>query len=294
MKKILAAILLSSAILLCGCDTIGDAVNQLVDSASSKMTEEEMYSELAHLIGYPDGMTNTELDGSFTFVAMVVDKGEELSFEDKNYTGFFYFAYISREWDSGFYLETTGIDLSLNIGDIVKVTGELDGTIYWMQDNDRVEVVNIKASAVQPYTPETIEINDSSSVTLSNGNTMEFVGAHATEDVLGEAVVVYFKFTNNGESDVAPNLQDFIIEYDGDDAYATILSLDEVDSAALSLGIGLPNKTFAGKSQLYYVAYSGEEDVDSEVVCFSLYDDEFRCTYDYDVPIAASLADMQG
>ena len=294
MKKILAIVLLVSAILLCGCSTVGDFVNQLADSSSPKMTVEDMYSELDRLIGYTAGMERTDLNGSFTFIAMVADSGEEMFFEDEDYTGFFYFAYISRNWDDGFYLETTGLDTDLESGDIIKVTGELDGTIYWTEDNDKVEVVSVKASAVEPYTPEELVTSNSPSFTLSNGDTIEFIGAHATEDIIGEAVVVYFKFTNNGESAAAPNLRDFIVDYDGSEASMTILGLDEVDSSALSMGIGLTDKTYAGKSQLYYIAYSGKKDIDSDFICFSRYDDEFRCTYDYDIPVAASLAELKG
>ena len=293
MKKI-AVLLILSMFLLCGCSAVNDIVNQISNSVDPKMTEEELYSELNRLIGYTNGLDRTDITGEFTFVAMILDEGEELFFEDEDYTGFFHGAIISRNWDNAFYIETTGLDVPLKDGDIAKITGVLDGTIYWTEDNKQEEVLAIKASAVEVYEPAEIEQDNSSTVTLSNGNTIEFLGAHLTEDTFGEAVVVYFKYANKGSTDSAPSLRDFYVSYDEDEASSTIFGLDEVDSSALSLGVGITDKTYAGKSQLYYIAYSGDENIDSDYICFSIYDDEFRCTYDYDVPVFASLAELKG
>ena len=293
MKKI-AVLLLVSMVWLCGCSAVNDVVNQVADSVTAKMSDEDMYSELSRLIGYPDGLSRTDLDGKFTFIAMVMDEGEEIFFEDENYTGYFYAAYISRNWDDFFYLETTDLEVEFVSGDIVKVTGVLDGSIYWTEDNKQVEVISIKASAIEAYTPAEIEQSNESSITMPDGNTIEFVGAHATEDSFGRAIAVYFKYTNNGSTDSAPTLRDFYVEYGGEEASSTIFGLDEVDSSALELGVGITDKTFAGKSQLYYIAYEGEAQDDDNAICFSQYDDEFRCTYDYDLVVADSLAALKG
>ena len=294
MKKI-TALLLALTLLLAGCSSVSDAVSGIANAVDPKMPEEDMYRELSSLIGYTKGLANTNLTGEFTFVAMIYDEGEEITFDEDDYTGYYYTAGISRNWDDDFLLDTIDVDIALEYGDIVKVTGKTDGTIYWTEDNDRVEVLAIKASAVEIYEPEEIEEINEPMMTLKNGNTIEFVGAHMTEDSFGEAIVVYFKYTNNGEKESAPSLSDFYIDYNGEEASSTIFSLDEVDASALSMGPGITTKTYGGKSQLYYIAYTGDADAaDDEPIYFSLYDDEFRRTYDWGIEIAPSLEALKG
>jgi len=294
MKKIVV-LLLALVLVLGGCSSVGDAVNGIVNAVDPKMPEDEMYRKLSSLIGYTDGLKNTDLTGEFTFVAMIYSEGEEVTFKDEDYTGYYYTAGISRNWNDDFLLDTVGIDIELEVGDIVKVTGRTDGTIYWTEDNKRIDMLAIKASAVEIYEPEEIEEVVEPVATLKNGNAIEFVGAHMTEDSFGEAIVVYFKFINNSDQEAAPSLSDFYIEYNGEKASSTIFSLDEVDASALSMGPGITPKTYAGKSQLYYIAYSGDASAaEDEPIYFSLYDDEFRRSYDWGMEIAPSLDALKG
>ena len=295
MKK-LAVLLITITLIfaLCGCDTVTGLIDQAVDTVSPTMPQDKVYENLDRLIGYTDGLKNTDLTGSFTFVCMLFDEGEEIYFEDEDYTGFYYSAGISRNWDDFFLLDTIGLEGSFKNGDIVQVTGETDGTIYWTEDNNRVEVLCVKATAIEAYEPEDIAEKTGSSITLSDGNEIKFLGAHATEDSFGEAIVVYFEFKNNGSAEAAPSLSDFYIEYNGDEASKTIFSLDEVDSNALGMTIGIVDKTYAGKSQIYYLAYTGDAEAsDEEPIYFELYDDEFRCTYSCGISIAESLEAMK-
>ena len=294
MKK-LAVLLVLMIFVLCGCDAVTGLIEQAVETVNPTMPQEKVYENLDRLIGYTKGLENTDLTGSFTFVCMVYDEGEEIYFEDEDYKGHYYAAGISRNWDDYFMLDTIGLDGSFKPGDIVKVTGETDGTIYWTEDNNRVEVLCVKASAIEAYEPEDISEKTGATITLDDGNEIEFVGAHLTEDSFGDAIVVYFSFKNNGSKEAAPNLSAFYIEYDGSEAEKTIFSLDEVDSNALGMSIGIVDKTYAGKSQVYYLAYSAEDGVaEGEPIYFELYDDEFRCTYSHGVSIDESLAAMKG
>ena len=292
MKK-LTALLLAIAIVFsfCGCSLLSNITSTLVDDV--KLSEADMYSELDRIIGYTDALERTELTGEFTFCAMIYDEGEEVTFEEEDYTGFYYSAGISRNWDDYFLLDTMGLDTDFKDGDIVKVTGSTDGTIYWTEENDRVEVLSIKATAVEKYTPEDVEPTSDAKITLEDGNIIEFVGAHATKDTFGKAAVVYFNFTNNGSDEDSPSLSEFYVNHADEEASITIMSLDELDASALRMGAGITEDTYAGKTQLYCVAYKIYDSVSTdEPIYYSLYDDEFRCTYDLAVPIAASLAEM--
>ena len=298
MKKLTILLLvLTLALALCGCnatDVVNNIVNRVDDAITPKMSQEEVYENLDRLIGYTDGLENTDLTGSFEFVAIIYDEGKEIHFDDEDYTGYYYSAGISRNWNDYFMLDTMGLEGTFQDGDIVKVTGTTDGTIYWTEDNNRVEVLCVKASAIEAYAPEEIEMESSDTIILDDGNAITFLGAHATENSFGEAIVVYFEFKNNDDKEAAPSLREFYVEYNGEEASSTIFGLDEVDSSALKLGVGPIDKTYAGKSQVYYVAYTGDHNAaNDEPIYFSLYDDEFRCTYDLPIDIAPSLADLQ-
>ena len=293
MKKVLALVLVF-VLLLSGC-SVFDNIKDIAGGTDKKLSDEEMYSKLNSLIGYTNGLKNSDLTGEFTFVAMIFDEGEELYFEDDDYTGFYYSAGISRNWDDYFMLDTKGLDTNFKDGDIVKITGSTNGTVYWTEDNERVEVLDIKAKAVVPYTPAEIETSHDAKVTLKDGNIIEFVGAHTTKDSFNEVVAVYFNFTNKGSKEAAPSLRDFYIEYAEEEASSSSFSLDELDASALRISAGSPDKTYAGKTQLYCIAYTGDKEAArDEPIYFMLYDDEFRCTHEIALPISASLAEMKG
>ena len=295
MKRI-AAIILAMMLLLSGCDDLKEAVQGFSNEISgvTNMTEEEIYKEIDRLMGYPDGMGTTDLVGEFTFVAVITSDVEELEFEDEE-PGMYCSAEISREYDDYFLLDVTGVETQPTAGDIVKITGIINGSIYWTEDNKMVEVLSIRATALELYEPTAVEVAGGATIEI-DGNTIEFLGAHKTTDSFGEAIVVYFKFTNNSEKDATPTFTDFYIEYNGHEADSTIFSLAEVEGSALSLwGAGITPATYPGKTLTYYVAFEGDETAAvDEPIYFSRYNDEFQMTYDYGMYIAASLAELTG
>jgi len=295
MKKI-AVVVLIMMLVFSGCseitdtlkETVGDLGNTISEAVDTSISEEEMYSELNRLIKNTDA--STKLTGDFTFVAILYDEAEEIEFEEEDEApGMYHSAGISRNWDDYFLLDVTNIDGDFHSGDIVKITGQTDGTIYWTEDNKQIEVLAIKASKMEKYEPEEVEEVVSFEIDI-DGNTIEFIGAHKTKDTFGEAIVVYFNFKNNGSNDATPNFSDFYVEYGGEETDRTIFSIDEVDGSALEMKSGITTKTYAGKTQTYYIVYKGNAEVDAdEPIYFSLYDDEFRRTYDCGLEIAESL-----
>lgn len=284
MKKIVPLILLL-CLLLCGCGQIGD----ILGNASGAGSEEDVYSELDRLLASPD--SSSTLTSQFTFVAMLLDEAEPMEFPDEGESGVYHMACISRNIDDVFYLEVGDIDGTFHSGDIVKVTGELNGFIYWTEDNSQIEVLDIKASKVEAYTPEELEVDSSPTVSVDGGK-IEFLGSHRAKDSFGDVVVVYFNYVNNSDQDMAPNFDNFYVEYAGQEISTSTFPISEVDSSALNATMGF-EKTYAGKTQMYYRVYSVEaiENPD-EPVYFSMFDDEFRMTYDIGLTVHDSLDDL--
>lgn len=282
MKKFFVLILVL-AMLATGCTPFdGESIGGLFGGASANLSEEEIYSELDYLIGNPKSTGSSELDGQFTFIAYLIDDAEPITFSEHD-EGMYHAACISRRYEDYFFLEVGDIETTFSAGDIVKITGELNGTIYWTEDNAQVDVLDIKASSMESYEPPDITANHSSTIAV-DGNGIEFLGAHWTRDSFNDVIVVYFTFTNNGSIDAAPSFSDFYIEYNDEDLSKSMFSLDDVDPSALNaMPVGLTDKTYAGKTQLYYIPLKVTERMDDPgtAVYFTLYDDEFRMTYDF-------------
>ena len=295
MKKF-AAIILVMIFLLSGCGEIKEAIDGFTNELSGvvEMTEDEIYGELKRLMANPDRMDNTDLVGQFSFVAVITSDIEELEFEDDE-PGMYCSAEISREYDDYFLLELTNIEGTFSAGDIVKITGEVDGTIYWTENNDLVKVLAIKASAVEDYEPPEVELANAAAVEI-DGNTIEFLGAHKSTDSFGEVIIVYINFTNNSDEAARPKMSSFFIEYNGYEAETSVFSVSEVDGSAVSItGAGITPETYPGKTLTYFMVFTGDETAAAdEPIFFTIFDDEFRMTYDYGIYIAESLAELTG
>lgn len=279
-------LILLLCLLLSGCGQVGD----LLGNASGGGSEEKVYSELDRLLASPD--SSSTLTSKFTFVAMLLDEAEPIEFPDEGESGVYHMACISRNIEDVFYLEVGDVDGTFHSGDIVKVTGELNGFIYWTEDNSQVEILDIKASKVEAYTPEELEVDSSPTVTV-DGNEIEFLGAHRASTTFNDLVVVYFNFTNNGTTDVSPDFSKFYIEYAGEQTGATIFAPSETDPQALDAGgAGGMNKTYAGKTQLYYKLCTIDTESSDDIIYFSMFDDEFRMTYDIGLTVYDSLDDL--
>lgn len=300
MKRAWLPIVLTLILLFSGCASVKDAIgigddkseedvpsqsvtDKISDFLDNSMKEtfadeEEIYSRLSSLISYPEGSAGV-LDSKFSFVAVLLGDIEEMEFDDAE-SGLYYPAYISRNEDDFFYIEASAIEQEFHEGDMVKVTGSLNGTIYWTEDNEQVEVLDVMASAMEAYEPEAIEPDYSGIALDKNGNEIELYGAHATKDSFNDAIIVYFTYKNNGSDSSAPSLGQYYVEYNGEQVGTTIFSIDEVDAGALEAsGAGLTTETYAGKTQLYYAAFSVPGGlVEDEPIYFLIYDDEFRLT----------------
>ncbi|MDR3208055.1 MAG: hypothetical protein LBT60_06945 [Oscillospiraceae bacterium] len=294
MKKILA-ILLTAALLLLptGCDAVQSALEDggLIKGAASG---EALYKDLDYLISSPDRSSDYEL-GTFTFTARTLYDPEETQVDDED--AVLILCYISRNDDDEFYLDVTDLDqATLPAADtMIQVTGFLDGTIYWTEENEQITVLDIKATKLEAYTPPDVDIVAGPTVDVSNttaSGTLTFVGAHRSETAFSSVIVVYFEFENTGSTDTAPPTEKLYFYY-GDD-YLTgsgVWEPEELDAAALAANApGITDATYAGKTQLYYYVIEGAEG-DSELE-IEVYNDDFQTVYSYALPVADDLAGM--
>lgn len=267
-------------------------------SNNSELSGDSLYSEINKLLRTPDSRTN--IKGEFTFTAYVSDEAEETEFEDEPGVKHLYqTAWISRNDDKHFLLDVAGLPAPLEPGSLYTVTGTLNGSVYWTEDNKKVSVLDVLATQAKPFTRPEAEPNEGPAYT-SGEMEYTFLGAHYTTILGGmrKAIVVYFEFKNGSGTDAAPALYNMSFYQDGSDerVTTTIMSPKEVDSRALDANkAGASDKTYAGKTSLYYAVFEVGKDAaqGEDVIWLMAYDDDFVLTDDIGIPIMKYLAAWQ-
>ena len=295
MKRriIVWAAVLCSLALLCGCDA---------NFLTPKKDPAEVYSKLSSLANNPEG--NTDLDGIVTFAAYIASDPSEEAFEEEEKIYTYQVVYISRNLGTPIYLDVTDIQDRLPNGTYAKITGTVTGSVYWTEENQQEKVLDFHASKMEPFevseedpsTENRLEVKES-----GQSGVFEFVGAHHSQTSFHNVVVVYFNFTNTaGESNTKMNEVGTLLrrlEISLGEEYAentsSVFKPKELDPKALDAH-AFQAYTPPGKTQLYYITIEVDEaSVDTDCIWVDAYDDEFAWTNSVELPVAASLEEME-
>lgn len=259
-------------------------------SASTDSSEsDKLYADLDTLISSPetlDSSLNDYLDEEITFTAVVLSDPEEWEFDEEDGgTQLYVWAAISRNDYDELLINIDSIpeaDYPAD-GDIIIVTGAIEGTIYSIEDGEQSDFIDFMASEITPIDPD-FDPDTANKITVGRGSPegeISFVSAERTKDSFGDVVLLYFEFTNTGDTSIAPATGE-ITFYQGDNLLTTsIHSVDAaLDSSALDATM-LPGKTAAGKTSLYYTVLTPDDSSQSitgEEIEAYRWDDEFNCT----------------
>lgn len=300
MKKLTAILLIISMItmtfVLASCgdsadkENGGDGSNK---SGGTTMTGDELYSEIDALMGNPT--RDTKLTGQFTFTAKILSEAFDITFEAENEVHKYIEACIARNDDDTLFIEVDDFSESSlpEPGKIVKVTGTVTGSVYWTEDGKQIDILDIKGVKFTPFTDPEPKVNEGPSITLPTYYTTgeyTFLGAHLASTHTNNVVVIYFNFKNIGDKDDAPLTKDFYA-YHGDNYVESIYGEpDEVLSNALPASTGGTQKTYVGKTTLYYMTVRAHPDSEpGDPVWIVLQDDDFFTTADIMIPVAESF-----
>lgn len=292
MKKI-GAILLALTMLLSisACSQVESLFEQ-----ETTQSQEQIYGALASAILSPDHIDLNKWGKEISFTAMLYGDVFEQEFEEEENGVYLYQqAFIARE-DESFFVDVTDIKETFESGAIVTLTGKVQGSIYWTEDNAKVEVMDFKATAIKEFPEEERKPETASKMTYTANNgagDYEFVGAHKATNAQGDVIVVYFNYTNTGAESEAPTTGQFTV-YQGDYLLdKSALEPSDVDSSALP-SIYVPTETYAGKTGLYYCVFKASKEADAgDTIYFCMYDDDFYLTHDIPVQISNSLEEMK-
>jgi len=265
--------------------------------SSNSAAVEDMYAELDSLISRPD-QDETDLTGKFVFTTYVSGEAFEEEFDDDpGVTHVLQEAYIARS-DKGYLLDVMKLSKPLEPEQYYRVTGTVEGSIYWTEDNEKVSMLHIIATDAEPFEPAEGKANESA--VYKNGDVeYTFLGAHHTTVMNNrKAIVVYFDFKNNGSTDTAPKMYDLeFYQGDGVDRLSTsVMDPEKLDPQALNASkAGITDKTYAGKTSRYCAVYFADSEVteNEDVLWFLNYNDDFELMDDIGIPISKDLAALQ-
>jgi hypothetical protein len=266
-------------------------------SGTSALSGDALYAELDSLLTSPD--RKSDLGGKFTFTAYIATEPEEVTFDDeKDVVHQYQEGWISRNEQHYFLLDVKDLPEPLETRKFYTVTGTLDGSVYWTEDGERVEVLLVKASEITPLLETDVKANTTATVdveSVSGKGTVEFKNAHYSENNFGKVVVLYYNFTNTGASDVAPmtGKLDIYLGADVENAQLTertSFEPKESDGSALSALGAIVTKTFVGKTTLYFLTLTVPDDADGNLLTIEYWNDDYDLTYQYTIEVAESLA----
>jgi len=294
MKKFLnlALVLALAMLTFASCSGSGGVLG-----GSSKLSGEDLYTKLDYAISSPNNVESDDLPGTITFTAMIISDPTEITLDDEKTPRLYQEACISRNADDTFLIEVTGIAEADRpaIDAIVSVTGELNGSVYWTENGERVELLDVKASKISVIPENTAEPSSDPNITIGSVK-YTFKGAHFSTDIIAKVIVVYFDFANNGSDDANPDLSKFFV-FQGDGLIDSRgINVEGTDPNALAAnGVGSTTETYAGKTSLYYMAFrtSDEPGDDPNTVYICMYDDDFHQTAEIAIPIAESFDAMK-
>lgn len=291
-KSKLLFVIMLLVISLAGCQIVDVAK----DIISDELSGEELYRNLDSLISSPATSSSYQnLPRKFDFTAVILSEPYTMEVENKDGVyeeGKYISAGISRNMNDYFILNITDMDYNFNIYDIVTVTTDSFSSIYWTEESKREEVAEFKALNMKLYDGEIKESVTGDTVTVDNNifkGELTFKKAEKSEDILGDATLLYFDFKNTDDRDSTPSLSSFGL-YQGDSTLKTSMTSTspDVDPAALKLFTG--NNTYAGKTQYYYTVLKNEvvegiEFDNSAPLIIELYDDNFNIVYSYEMNV---------
>jgi hypothetical protein len=275
---------------------IKDVKNAL--SGATSLSGEALYSALNTMIGDPT-RKNSSLDGKFTVTVYVSDKAEEVTFdEEPNVKHLYQAAWIARNDNDYFLLDVKDLDEPLAEGNYYSITGTTNGSVYWTEDSKKVDVLDVLVKEAKPFTPKEPELNEGSSILDAKGNQYTFLGAHKSKYILGDCVVVYFDFKNNGSTEATPGVRAFDFYQGSSEETSSSKSFDPEDADSKALNAtkaGIVDSTYAGKTQRYFAVFAWQDaKEDGDTLYLVRYNDDFEQTDDIAIAIEKNLKAWQG
>ena len=279
---------------LAGCQMAIDLMDTAASSVSGVGIGTAFYADLSSMINSPDRLYNSSsydgyLDKNITFTAMVLSEPEMLEFDEEDGGPRRYIsAAIARNERNYMLVDVDDLEDIPLPGEIVEIQGQIKGYIYYVEDNQNVNKLDVKAGKMTVKEPE--DNPDTGNQITFNENyakgIIEFKEAVQQKDSFDKNItVLYFEFTNNETTDQTSPI-DKVTFYQGDTYLRAVSSQVQSGVDPQAMWHMVTNATKPGKTFLYYVVLrteDNEQEMTSDPVTAYFYDDDYNCLNEIEI-----------
>ena len=230
-----------------------------------KIAKETFYSELSYLMSYPEELEEYLQQGyieeNVDFIAKVSSEIVTMDFGENNGGSQKYMhVVISREEEDTILVNVSRIKQTFAIGDTINIQGKFNGYLYEIIDNEKVNILDVEAEQIKQITPKTCTTTNTQ---FKIDNTQEkglyeFKRATITSGTFNNVIVLYFDYTNLGDTNQYADIDYFKFRQDESTLELNIFDV-EAELGADVLKYEPWIEVAPGKTASYYAVLSLED-----------------------------------
>lgn len=242
------------------------------------------YSALSSMATSPASSSALSQGETVTFTAFMISDPYETTVDSvpKTYID----VMIARNPDKPIYVDVTDITVPTKSGDIISVTGKVDGYLYWTEEGTTEEALNILAESIVLNEPTGAETVASGSYTIEDNITYTFDKAVYANNTMYEDegyVYVYYYVDNKSSSMVSGRLDSVFYLFRGDEELnSTFAIFSDIEHPSNAEDFSIAGFVKEGQKIYGYNAFTALGDGPIEVV---VYDDDFNIVFSQDIPV---------
>lgn len=287
-KWLLTVFVLLELFSITACST---PINHVQDDGKTKVikdssiTQEQLYGELSSLVSFPKQIKMSDFfNKKISFVVKAQGEPYQIESKDKTLNGVWYIpVFMMRNPKKPIYLDISTIKKEQwpKDGEVLKVDGVPIGYLYTSYQNERLDLLDIKAQKIKKVVDSEKEVA-AKQIVETQTYRIEFNGVDSLLDSFNEAsMIVYYNFKNKKQhAAISPLKTYFQFSQNNEVLEPTFISLDNelLDPKAINR-----DSLESGEEMLYYEVYKLKNEEIPVIV--RTFDDEYTLLNELEMPI---------
>ncbi|MGG5343981.1 DUF5067 domain-containing protein [Enterococcus sp. AZ192] len=287
-KWLLTVFVLLELLSMTACST---PINHVQDDGKPKVikdssiAQEQLYGELSSLVSFPKQIKMSDFfNKKISFVVKAQGEPYQIESKDKTLNGVWYIpVFMMRNPKKPIYLDVSTIKKEQwpKDGEILKVDGVPIGYLYTSYQNERLDLLDIKAQKIKKVVDSEKEVATKQIIETQTYR-IEFNGVDSLLDSFNEAsMIVYYHFKNKKQhAAISPLKTYFQFSQNNEVLEPTFILLDNelLDPKAINR-----DSLESGEEMLYYEVYKLKNEEIPVIV--RTFDDEYTLLNELEMPI---------
>ncbi|TLG72890.1 hypothetical protein [Culicoidibacter larvae] len=242
------------------------------------------YSALSSMASSPASSSALSQDETVTFTAFMISDPYETTVDNvpKTYID----VMIARNPDKPIYVDVTDITVPTKSGDIISVTGKVDGYLYWTEEGTTEEALNILGESIVLNEPTGAENVASGSYTTEDNITYTFDKAVYADNTMYENegyIYVYYYVDNKSGSMASGRLDSVFYLFRGDNELNnTFAMFADIEHPSNAENFSMTGFVKEGQKIYGYNSFTAEGEGPLEI---TVYDDDFNVVFSQELPV---------